>query len=247
MAPFPVTGKYAVATGGGCGITLAFVKLLLTKGCSVIVGDLELQPEAEQLAAKYPYPPVEPGNPSFVFHKTDVRSWPQLSQLWNKALSTFLLVDLAVPGAGIFEPPSSSFWNPHGVDGSPSEDSAECDPGIYSTFATNLIHPIRLSQLAIGYWTTNKMEACLIFIGSIAGYTASVGTPFYYSSKAGLHAFARSLNSLRKRLGIRVVCIAPHHIDAPLWRQPHAKALLSSDEPLLEPEYSRENVRIVRE
>lgn len=117
-----------------------------------------------------------------------------------------------VPGAGIFEPPSSSFWYPPGVDGSPSEDQAESDPGIYTSLGTNLLHPIRLSQLAIGYWTTNKMEACLLFVGSIAGYTATAGTPFYYSSKAGLHGFVRSLNSLRKRLGIRVVCIAPHHV-----------------------------------
>ncbi|KAI1775034.1 NAD(P)-binding protein [Hypoxylon cercidicola] len=242
MAPYHVAGKYAVATGGGSGITLAFVKLLLSKGCSVIVGDLQLQPAAEQLAAEYPHPSIDSSKPSFVFHKTDVRSWPQLSQLWKKALSTFPRVDLVVPGAGVFEPPASSFWNPPGVDGSPSEDSTECDPGVYSTIGTNLLHPIRLSQLAIGYWTTNKMEACLIFIGSIAGYTATAGTPFYYSSKAGLHAFVRSLNSLRKRLGIRVSCIAPHHIRTPLWEQPYCKIMLSPDEPMLEPEVIAEKM-----
>ncbi|OTB08401.1 hypothetical protein M426DRAFT_263658 [Hypoxylon sp. CI-4A] len=216
MAPYNVEGKYVVATGGGSGITLAFVKLLLSKGCSVIVGDLQLQPVAEQLAAEHPHSGLDSGRPSFVFHKTDVRSWPQLSQLWKKALSTFPRIDMVVPGAGagVFEPPESSFWNPPGADGSPSEDSTECDPGVYSTIGTNLLHPIRLSQLAIGYWTTtNKMEdACLIFVGSIAGYTATAGTPFYYAGKAGLHAFVRSMGSLRKRLGIRVNCIAPHHI-----------------------------------
>jgi NAD(P)-dependent dehydrogenase (short-subunit alcohol dehydrogenase family) len=185
------------------------VKLLLGKGCSVLVGDLALRPEAQGLAATYPHPPPAQDKASLVFEKTDVASWPQISALWKKALDTFPRVDLVLPGAGIYEPPWSSFWQPPGVEGSASTDDPEADPGNYATFAINLIHPIRLSQLAIGYWTTNKLPGCLLFLGSVGAYTQTIGTPYYYSSKAGLHGFIKSLASLRKRLNIRVMGFAP--------------------------------------
>lgn len=187
------------------GITLDFVKLLLAKGTSVLVGDLALRPEAEEVAAKYP----AGGVVSFTFHKTDVSSWPDLASLWKKALEIFPQVDLVVPGAGVYEPDTSSFWLAPGVDGSPSTDDANSEAGTYKTFGINLMHPIRLAQHALSYWTQKKIKGDILFLGSIAGYTATVGTPFYYSSKHGLHGFVRSLAPIRGRLGIRVSCVAP--------------------------------------
>lgn len=181
------------------------MKKLLAKGTSVIVGDLELRPEAQDVASQYPVG----GKTSFIFHKTDVTSWPQLSSLWKAALEAFPQIDLAVPGAGVYEPDASSFWLPPGVDGSPSTDDVAAEAGTYKTFGINLIHPIRLAQLAMSYWTQNKIKGDLLFLGSIAGYTATAGTPFYYSSKHGLHGFVKSLAPIRGRLGIRVSCVAP--------------------------------------
>lgn len=157
------------------------------------------------MAAKYP----SDGKTKFIFHKTDVTSWPQLSFLWKAALEAFPQIDLVVPGAGVYEPDASSFWLPPGVDGSPSTDNAASEAGTYKTFGINLIHPIRLSQLAMSYWTQNKIKGDLLILGSIAGYTATAGTPFYYSSKHGLHGFVKSLAPIRGRLGIRVSCLAP--------------------------------------
>lgn len=189
------------------GITLEYVKLLLAKGCSVVAGDLALRPEAEEVAKSYPHPAAEPGKASFVFQKTDVTSFKELDALWKTAVSTFPQVDLVVPGAGVYEPESSSFWFPPGVEGSPSTDALESN--MYATFGVNLFHPIRLSQLALAYWTSHKIKGTILFLGSIAGYTATVGTPYYYSSKHGLQGFVRSLAFLKGRLGIRVACVAP--------------------------------------
>ncbi|KAI9157969.1 Short-chain dehydrogenase reductase 3b [Paramyrothecium foliicola] len=233
MSAFNGSGKFAVVTGGGSGITLDFVKLLLAKGTSVIVGDLSLRPEAEEVAKSYP----ATGETKFIFQKTDVSSWRDLSGLWKAALEAFPQIDLVVPGAGVYEPPFSSFWLPPGVDGSPSVDDADSEAGTYKTFGINLIHPIRLSQLALSYWTQNKIKGHLLFLGSIAGYTATVGTPFYYSSKHGLHGFVKSLAPLRGRLGIRVSCVAPGATRTPLWDADHCKAKLTDADPQLKSEF----------
>ena len=231
MAPIQLQGCYAVVTGGGSGklcsftrasnystrggltqglgIGHAFVKRLLSEGCSVLVGDMALTPEAEETARVYPYPPAAAGQAAFVFQKTDVTSWQELSALWKTALGTFPQVDVVLPCAGVFEPPRSSFWSPPGAIGSPSADDAAAAPGTYATIDINLTHPIRLAQLAIGYWTTRKRLGHLLFVGSVAGYTATIGTPLYYASKAGLQGFVMSLAMLRQRLGIRVICLAP--------------------------------------
>ncbi|KAM0415948.1 hypothetical protein ACHAPT_013101 [Fusarium lateritium] len=233
MSAFGGPGKFAVVTGGGSGITLEFVKLLLSRGTSVIVGDLQLRPEAEEVQKEYP----AGGEVQFLFHKTDVASWPQLSSLWQASLEAFPQIDLVVPGAGVYEPPFSSFWLPPGIDGSPSVDDANSESGTYKTFGINLFHPILLSQLVLSYWTQNKIKGHILFVGSIAGYTSTVGTPFYYSSKHGLHGFIRSLAPLRSRLEIRIACIAPGATRTPLWDQEHCKARLTENDPQLTPEY----------
>lgn len=192
------------------GLCLELVKHLLAHGCSVLVGDLKLTPEASELAEAYPHPPTgEKAAASLSFHQTDVVSWVQLESLWARALSLFPRIDIVVPGAGIYEPPTSSFWSPPGVEGGPSKDVADAEVGSYASISVNMVHPIRLTQLAIGYWTTNKLPGNVLVVGSIAGNIAAIGTPLYYASKAGLHNFVRSLAGIRKKLGIRIMCVAP--------------------------------------
>lgn len=208
--PISVAGKAAVITGGGSGINLAFASLLLSKGCSVLIGDLALRPEAEALLARYPR--TDPNTPHALFHETNVTSWPQLSSLWDKAVASFPTVDIVVPGAGLFEPDWSAFWHAPRTDtnpDTPSRDNALANPGSYATLDVNLTAPIRLSQLAIGHWTRAKRPGTLVHIASIAGYCAAINTPLYFASKHGLIGFVRSLGDLRDELGIRVGCVAP--------------------------------------
>ncbi|KAI0398385.1 NAD(P)-binding protein [Xylariaceae sp. FL0594] len=256
---YDVSGKNAVVTGGGSGINLAFVELLLSRGCSVLVGDLALNAKAEAVAKEYPYPaPTEEAGQrrrtrqSLSFHKTDGTSWKQLSSLWSRALEIFDgQVDIVVPGAGIYEPPTSSFWRPpppsssgqaYASSSSSSDTPADAELGAYATMSINLIHPIRMAQLAIGHWTTNttssggsggsgggKGKGNLLFVSSLAGHIAGIGTPLYYSSKAGLHNFVRSIAAgghMKDKLGIRVLCIAPGIARTPIWEQVHTKSQL---------------------
>lgn len=193
------------------GINLCFVRVLLEHGCSILIADLKLRPEAQQLIQQHPLTSPD-GKAGVLFQETDVASWPQLTAAWRTALEMFPTVDIVVAGAGIFEPQWASFWEAPKTESnqdSVSRDDANADPGHYAVLDVNLVSPIRLSQLAIGHWTKKKHNGCLIHVGSIAGYGAAITTPLYFASKHGLHGFVRSLGGLRDEVGIRVGCIAP--------------------------------------
>ncbi|TQN75199.1 putative transporter, partial [Colletotrichum shisoi] len=200
------------------GINLAFAKLLFERGRSVMIGDLALRRGASSLLAQYSHP-RQPNRPSALF-PTNFASWPQLTRLWTKTLESFLQIDIVVPGAVIFEPSWSSFWRPPKTETNPqtkSRDAADAEPGTYAVLDVNLAHPIRLSQLAIGHWTQQKREGCLVHVGSIAGYAAGIGSPLYMASKHGLHGFVRSMGGMRDRMGIRCGAVAPGADMTPMW------------------------------
>jgi NAD(P)-dependent dehydrogenase (short-subunit alcohol dehydrogenase family) len=210
-----VAGKYAIVTGAGSGINLEFARALLQRGCSVLIGDLALRPEAQALVNQYPPPAASSGaapKPHVLFHKTNVASWPQLSSLFDRGVTAFPQVDIVVGGAGIFEPKWSAFWNAPKTATNPdseSSDPADAEPGTYASIDVNLTHPIRLSQLAIGYWMKKQLPGCLVHVSSIAGHSVGIGSPLYFASKSGLHAFVRSLGALKETSNIRVSAVAP--------------------------------------
>ncbi|KAK1701458.1 hypothetical protein BDP55DRAFT_641675 [Colletotrichum godetiae] len=184
-----VAGKYAVITGAGSGINLAFARLLLENDCSVMIGDLALRPEAQQLLTHYPHSQQPNGNntntnrPSALFQKKKKKK--------------------------------TSFWHPPKTPSNPdseSRDAADAEPGTYAVLDVNLTHPTRLSQLAIGYWTQEGRSGCLVHVSSIAGHAAGIGSPLYVASKHGLHRFVRCMAGMRDRLGIRCSDIADPNV-----------------------------------
>jgi NAD(P)-dependent dehydrogenase (short-subunit alcohol dehydrogenase family) len=98
-----VDGKTAILTGAGSGITFCFAKLLLSKGCNVVIADLTLRPESEALVAQHPL--TSPGAKA-VFQKTDVTDWTQLDKMFEVATERFGGIDIVCPGAGVYEPVS---------------------------------------------------------------------------------------------------------------------------------------------
>jgi NAD(P)-dependent dehydrogenase (short-subunit alcohol dehydrogenase family) len=183
--------------------------MLLQAGSSVILADLKMRPEAASTVAKYPHPAVTPGASTAVFHQTDVADWAQLSALWEFALGAFGRVNIVANIAGIYEPPSSSFWKPPGLSPK-SADSIDAAPGQYQIFAINQAAPIRLSQIAIDYWTQNPdVKGNLLCVASMAGYLHTIDTPLYMASKAAIISFVRCLGELRDIFGIRVSAVCP--------------------------------------
>jgi 3-hydroxybutyrate dehydrogenase len=99
-----VESKTAIITGAGSGINFSYAKLLLTKGCNVIIADLAMRPEADELLTKYPLGNV---GAKAVFVKTDVADWAQLDKMFEVAIEKFGGADIVCPGAGIYEPVST--------------------------------------------------------------------------------------------------------------------------------------------
>ncbi|RYP59403.1 hypothetical protein DL769_008548 [Monosporascus sp. CRB-8-3] len=229
MAEYDVKGKVALITGAGSGISHALAQQLLGAGCSVMIADLALRPESEATIAQYPHPAAN-GKPSATFHKTDVTNWAQLSELWEQTLKTFGRVDIVVNGAGIFEPPWSSFWNPPGVSPE-SKDPADAAVGVYHIFSVNTMAPMRLSQIAIDYWLQNRdIKGNLLWVSSIGGYIHSFQTPFYFASKAAILSIVKSLQGLKKLVGIRNSVLCPGPTRTPLFHQDFCKDRLSEDD-----------------
>jgi 3-hydroxybutyrate dehydrogenase len=96
-----VAGKTAIITGAGSGINFCFAKILLGKGCNVVIADLALRPEAQALVAEYP---LEGEGAKAVFQKTDVADWKQLEKMFEVATEHFGGADIVCPGAGVYEP-----------------------------------------------------------------------------------------------------------------------------------------------
>lgn len=189
--------------------------MLLEAGCSVLVVDLRLRPEAEATVSGHPHPPPAPGAPSALFHRADVTNWGQLRAAWDRALAAFGRVDVVVSGAGTFEPPSSSFWFPPGGSSSSSpgaEDDPDAELGQYRTLAVNLAAPVRLAQIAVEYWLrpeNREVKGNLLWLASMGGYLHQMQTPLYFASKAGIVSMVKSLAKMKEAFGIRNSAVCP--------------------------------------
>lgn len=203
---------------------MCFAAILLKNGCSVLIADLALRPEAQKLVDDYSR--KEEGKPRAVFLKTDVTDWPQLERMFSVAVQEFGQVDIVCPGAGIYDPHWTNFWHPPGVPGGKSKD----DPsgGRYASIDINVTHPIRTTQLAISHFLNPppgvqkvgpQNPKRVIIVSSIAGQNPNFHAPIYVAAKHAMNGFVRSLAPLEAELGIRVNGVAPGVIKTPLWTE----------------------------
>ncbi|KAF4963471.1 hypothetical protein FSARC_8520 [Fusarium sarcochroum] len=234
MSAYDIKNKNAIVTGAGSGICLSFAKQLLEGGCSVVIADVQLRPEAQQLIDQWTS--TDGSKPSAYYHKTDISDWAQISSLWDTALKKLGQIDIVCNGAGLYEPPSSTFWNAPGIS-SLAEDKPDTSPGVYKTFAVNTMGPIRLAQIAIDYWLENRnIEGNLLWMASLGGYVHSLQTPLYFASKAAIVSFVKSFASLRKRFGIRNAAVCPGAVYTPIFHPEYCRDRVRPDDLTLTPE-----------
>ncbi|KAI9150465.1 NAD(P)-binding protein [Paramyrothecium foliicola] len=245
---YDVSDKIAIVTGAGSGINHALTEILLQNGCSVVMADLRLRPEAEATLANYPHPAASPGAPSAIFLKTDLADWAQLQTLFDGAVKTYGRVHIVVNGAAVYEPPWSTFWNAPGI--SPlANDRADCSPGVYRLFSINAMAPIRLAQIAMDYWLQNSdVEGNLLWMASVTGYVHMMQAPLYCSSKAAVISIAKSFGPLRQVFGIRNAAACPGPTKTPLFDQDYCKdQLLETDVGLTASQAAEETFKIMTE
>ncbi|KAG8631244.1 hypothetical protein KVT40_000384 [Elsinoe batatas] len=218
-----VTDKVALVTSGGSGINLSFVKLLVARHCRVVIADLSLHKTAEAWLAS-----LSLTDRSLVhFHRTDVTSWPDLKSALNACREHFSRsVDLVVLGAGVYEPSSNSFW----------ADLDDESSSRYKVLDINLVHPIKLSRLAIASFIADRKPGTIIHLSSIAGQRSTIVTPLYTASKHGINAFVRGMAPLGQLFGIRVLAVAPRTVATPLFHDhPEANRYLDTKKDFLLP------------
>ncbi|KAF2761842.1 NAD(P)-binding protein [Pseudovirgaria hyperparasitica] len=252
MAPhqtaYDVEDKVAIVTGAGSGINHALTEILLQNGCSVVMVDLRLRPEAEATLLKYPHPAPDAGKPSAIFLQTDLADWAQLQSLFDRSVAAFGKVNIVVNGAAVYEPPWSTFWNAPGISPHAS-DSVDCNPGVYKLFAINTMAPIRLSQIAMDYWLQNRdIQGNLMWVASVTGYVHMMQTPLYCSSKAAIISIAKSFGPLRQMFGIRNAAACPGPTKTPLFDQDYCRdQLLPTDIGLTQGQAAEEIFKILTE
>jgi NAD(P)-dependent dehydrogenase (short-subunit alcohol dehydrogenase family) len=112
---YDVKGKTALITGAGSGasalprrrsgantgytgINFCFAKLLVSKGCNVMIADLALRPESQGFVDECGS--KGESEPRAAFVKTDVTVWSELDAMFRACYSEFGALDVVCPGAG---------------------------------------------------------------------------------------------------------------------------------------------------
>ena len=83
-------------------------------------------------------------------------------------------------------------------------------------FNVNLKAAFFLTQIVSKFMIENKTEGSLINIISTAGKHGNFGQANYAASKAGLHAFTKSVSRELGKYNIRVNAVMPGLIDTPM-------------------------------
>lgn len=125
-------------------------------------------------------------------------SWDQLENLFDICEEKLGgSPDIVVPGAGVYEPSSNSFW-------------ADIDQGShYKIFDVNILHPLKISRIAIRLFKASKKPGVIVHFSSITAQIPSVVNPLYSVSKQAISQFVRCMGPLEELAGIRVVAVAP--------------------------------------
>jgi NAD(P)-dependent dehydrogenase (short-subunit alcohol dehydrogenase family) len=176
------------------------VKGIHALGCSVLIGDITLHKDAQAWLANLP----SASRSQIVFQQTDVTKWTQLESLFEIYSQSQNLPstvpDIVVAGAGIYEASSAGFWDDRDQDGH------------YKLLDINMIHPLKLTRIAIRRMQQAKKPGVILHESSIVAQKPSAVLPLYAVSKAGLSHFVRSMGPIEALSGIKVVAVAPGYV-----------------------------------
>ena len=170
------------------------MKALHEQGYSVLIADISLHREATQWLKST----QGKGSGKVVFHKVDVTVWETLEEAFDVFAKEFGgTPDIVVAGAGVYEASTANFWD--------DDDS----PSHYKLLDINLVHPIKLTRIAIRRLRQANKPGVVLHISSIAAIKPNIVLPLYSVSKQGISQFVRCMAPLEGMCGIRVVAVAP--------------------------------------
>ncbi|MCR6487658.1 SDR family oxidoreductase [Amycolatopsis sp. OK19-0408] len=185
-------GRVAVITGAGRGIGREHALLFAAEGASVVVNDIEPDPEVVS--------EIRSSGGSAVANTSDVASWAGAAELVEQAVSEFGRLDVVVNNAGILR---DSF-----VAGLTEQQWDE-------VIAVHLKGHAAVLHHAAAYWKSlskagSAVAASVINTASASGVTLpNPGQLNYGAAKAGIAAMTLVAAAELERYGVRVNAIAP--------------------------------------
>ena len=193
VAPFMVTGRVAVVTGGARGIGRAVAEVLVQAGARVAVADRDLDVAKSTAEALN-----EIRADSAIAFEMDVTSKPSIAAAASQIAHALGAVDILVNNAGI-------------VKNAPSIEVTEED--WRSVIDVNLNGVFYCSQV-FGAEMVKAQKGVIVNIASIAGEVPVRPQPqaSYNASKAGVNLITKSLAVEWAKTGVRVNAVAPGYI-----------------------------------
>jgi 3-oxoacyl-[acyl-carrier protein] reductase len=190
-APFTLTGKSAIVTGGGRGIGRAIVKLLASTGANVLAVDLDREALEEMHTLV-----GHPDRVASISGDLTDPTFPQ--QIVNVALESFHAIDILVNCAGFS-------WD--------SVIQKTSDEQFQAMLDIHVVAPFRLLRAASSYLReTAKREMAegqrvmrkVVNITSISGTDGNAGQAGYGAGKAGVIGLTKTLAKEWGRYNINV-------------------------------------------
>jgi NAD(P)-dependent dehydrogenase (short-subunit alcohol dehydrogenase family) len=203
------SGKVVVVTGGSAGIGRSIVEAFAGQGAKVVVAGRNLD-AAERVAAAV----ARDFAAESLGVQTDVSSLAECDALIATAVRRFGRVDVLVNNAAWF-----ALIPMLEVD---AEEAARM-------LDTNFKGPLFCGR-ALARWTIENAERSVIVnVSSISAARPAPGCGLYSASKAALNSLTKSMALEWAPSGIRVVGVAPGHVDTEGVRSDFATGKLDSD------------------
>ncbi|KAF8849497.1 NAD(P)-binding protein [Acephala macrosclerotiorum] len=176
-----IKSKIVIVTGGSSGIGLATVNLLLSLGASVVSADIT--------------EPVETPASGFLFVKTNVANWKDLSALFKKAKEQHGRIDYVFANAGIG--PRANYL---AIETDEKGDLIEPNTQALDVMLKGVINT---ACLAVHFMKQQTEGGSVVLMGSSTGLQP-LRAPDYSTAKHGVLGFGRGYSRLMEAAGLPI-------------------------------------------
>ena len=203
-------GKVALVTGGGSGLGEAISKSLASKGCRVLVSDINLK-GAERVVQEI----VGAGGTAIAVQQ-DTANAEDAERVVTHAVRTYGALHYAVNNAGI------------GGASAPAGEVELADwQRVIAINLTGVLYGMRYQIPAMLKAGAN--DSAIVNMASIHGTVAAIGNGAYTAAKHGVVGLTKNAAAEYGPQGLRINCVGPAYIETPLLANlpdEHKRALI---------------------
>jgi NAD(P)-dependent dehydrogenase (short-subunit alcohol dehydrogenase family) len=196
VTTYELEGRVAVVTGASRGIGFAIAEALASRGCSVVISARHVS-SLEEAATK-----LAVFDAKVVPYECDIRDELAVQRLFTFVTDEFGHLDFLVNNAGIY---------------GPAQPVGDVDPaGWRDALDTNLTGTFLCTRYGLPLM---KAGSVIVNNISIAAYQVFPNSAAYIASKQGALGLTNATREDVRKLGIRVMALAPGATDTEIWNQ----------------------------